>query len=133
MNFSKIGEIKKENLILKNENLEFKEELKKKDEKIRNSVIGLEKEKAMLEQKIKFLNLQFQEKNDQLEETKKSHEKIVQALHESKNVSNKNNFDEEAQIKHQSEIKKLEEEFEKIKKRFTKQNNIFIYFSLKNN
>ena len=83
------------------------------------SNINYGKDKAMLEQKIEFLELKLKEKNEQMEDSKKSHEKIFQALQESSNPTTNKHQYEEFQNKHQVEIKELEMEFEKIKKKQT--------------
>lgn len=83
-----------------------------------------EKEKAILTQKIEFLELQLNEAKSQHTEIKKAYEATLKVF-ETDNEANSNKTDEKqlAELKenHRRELKALETEFENIRKRLSTQ------------
>eukprot|EP01017_Pseudomicrothorax_dubius_P004498 TRINITY_DN1091_c0_g1_i1.p1 TRINITY_DN1091_c0_g1~~TRINITY_DN1091_c0_g1_i1.p1 ORF type:complete len:1158 (-),score=548.27 TRINITY_DN1091_c0_g1_i1:121-3594(-) len=98
---------------------------KAKDEALKAARGAADREKAILGQKIEFLELQLNETRTQLSETKKAHESIFKAFENTsaENQASKNDMRQIQEIKetHRREIKALEAEFDSVRKRLTVQ------------
>jgi len=93
--------------------------LKQKDEQLKSTKSKLEKENALLQQKLEFANLQCEEVRNQLEEHRKSHEQILQAFEKNNSDSSKVDPKQIVELKeiHEKEMKTLQDEYEGIKKK----------------
>ncbi|EAS03779.1 amine-terminal domain guanylate-binding protein (macronuclear) [Tetrahymena thermophila SB210] len=102
----------------------YEELIKEKEDTLINFKNNFQKEKALLQQKIEFLQVQFEESKQQLEENKRAHEAIMKAL-ESSSLDSSGKLDnrqlQELKENHTREIKALENDFEKAKKRYIQQ------------
>jgi len=83
----------------------------------------LEKEKAILSQKIEFLELQLTEARNQHSEIKKAYDATLQCFEGNNHTSSQGDQKQLEELKeiHKKEIRKLEAEFENIRKRLNQQ------------
>lgn len=98
---------------------------RQKDEGLKNVKNAAERDKAILQQKIEFLELQLNETRQQLNETKKAQESILNAFEataaEKEAMKSDSRQLQELKDSHRREMKQLEGEFEQRQKRLTEQ------------
>lgn len=92
---------------------------KQKEEMFKNAKHTLEKEKAILNQKIEFLEVQLTEAKNQHTEIKKAYDATLKCFEGSNSSDNQADAKQIQELKeiHITEIKNLEGEFENIRKR----------------
>lgn len=101
----------------------FETTSKQKEEVYKNSRHTLEKEKAILTQKIEFLEVQLTEARNQHNEIKKAYEATLQCFEGNAQSSSQGDSKQLEDLKeiHKKEIRRIETEFENIRKRLQQQ------------